>query len=158
MMIAGPKDDAPAEQGKKKAGGKGKPPVEFRFQPGQSGNPAGRPKNAGSSVREWVNQLAEMPLAEVRKVAESETEAPTKIMAAKQIIDACSNATLESGMPIRGQAFDRICDRTDGKPKQSIDHTSDGKPMLAAVLNDPESIELAHRLAERFPQDAGRNS
>jgi hypothetical protein len=34
------------------------PPVDRRWKPGQSGNPAGRPKNAGATKKEWLNTFA----------------------------------------------------------------------------------------------------
>lgn len=64
---APPRRRLPAEQG---AGarevGPGKPPPEHRFKPGESGNPKGRPPNAGATLREWVNQLAADELTEVQ--------------------------------------------------------------------------------------------
>jgi hypothetical protein len=36
--------------------GRGKPPAETRFKPGQSGNPKGRPK--GASLRDIVQRIA----------------------------------------------------------------------------------------------------
>jgi hypothetical protein len=47
------------------------PPAEHQFPPGVSGNPKGRPPNAGSTMREWVNQLvaAQSTEADLRKLA-----------------------------------------------------------------------------------------
>jgi hypothetical protein len=105
------------------------PPKHSRFKPGQSGNPAGRPP-AGLSIREWYNTMAEWTVSDITAVLEDGDAPASKIIAAKQVLDACSNVVLESGMPIRGQATDRICDRTHGKPKQAVELTgADGGPV-----------------------------
>jgi hypothetical protein len=40
--------------------GYGRPPIDTRFKPGQSGNPAGRPKRSPSFRTELLEELAEM--------------------------------------------------------------------------------------------------
>jgi len=111
------------------------PPAEHQFKPGQSGNPGGPPKNAGQSFQQHLNALAEVTEAELIIISGNADAPAVKRMAAKQLLDALSDERLESGMPIRGQAADRICDRTYGKPTQAVqvDHTTGGKPIKAFV-------------------------
>lgn len=64
-----------------------KPPVEYQFKPGQSGNPAGR-KKAGAYIREWLNVFAEQELTEdqLRKIARSKSQPCTKRAAAERAL------------------------------------------------------------------------
>lgn len=120
---------SPADQAKAASPINGQvPPVEHRFAPGQSGNPAGRP-TAGASVREHLNRMAEMSIEDIQaEFASSKTSAAAKI-AARTWLDAMSPDRNSSGSPIAGGEFDRICDRTLGKPVQAMDMTSDGKSL-----------------------------
>jgi hypothetical protein len=68
------------------------------------------------SVREWINVMANWPLREIKSVLGDDEQPPTKIMAARALVDAASNDRNASGMPIAGQDFDRIMDQTIGKP------------------------------------------
>jgi hypothetical protein len=75
-----------------------------RFKKGETGNPSGRPKltKLTEALRE---QLAEeMPSAPERTVAE-----------------AIARALIREAMSGNVQAAREIADRTEGKPKQSID-------------------------------------
>jgi tRNA U55 pseudouridine synthase TruB len=58
------------------------PPPEYRWKPGQSGNPKGR-TTAGATIREWVNSIALDDLTEshVRAIARNR-EAPWTMRAA----------------------------------------------------------------------------
>lgn len=86
------------------------PPAEHQFPPGVSGNPAGRPKNAGSSILEWVNALAESTMAQVKQALDDETAPMAKRIAAGRVLCAVAE----------GEDFDRLCDRTLGKPVQGV--------------------------------------
>src|SRR5690242_5823000 len=61
----------PAQQGKKRPRGNGNPPAAYRFKPGQSGNPAGRPA-AGAAVKEWLNIMQDWTRVQLQAVMEDE--------------------------------------------------------------------------------------
>lgn len=80
-----------------------------QFKPGESGNPAGRPKNIGASVREWLNTMGKWTDAEVKAIIDSEGATREQKIAAHRV------------MSNEGFDFDRIMDRTEGKPHQYVD-------------------------------------
>lgn len=92
------------------------------FKPGTSGNPAGR-KTAGAYIREWFNAMVGWKHEKVKKVLDDDKAPMGKRIAARQMLDAMEDGT----------AIDRICDRTEGKPKQHIDQTIDGNIQLTAA-------------------------
>jgi hypothetical protein len=187
----------PAEQGKPKPTWGGTPPVEHRFQPGRSGNPAGRPKNAGQSLVEVTNSLAadeSMTVQRLREIARDPKSHPIKAAAAKQLLQMSMHATLAdfeeiddgkslkelemAGVPVEllrkrkkteksftdrdgqtettvtyelelhplevaGNAYDRVSDRTTGKPKQAVELTgADGGPVQSIDLTKVTTEEL----------------
>jgi hypothetical protein len=103
------------------------PPPEHRWQPGQSGNPEGRPA-AGAAVKEWWNEMADWTQAEVKAALDDPTSSLAKKAAARAWLDACSADRSSSGAPIAGTDLDRIIDHTAGKPTQHHDHTTAGQP------------------------------
>lgn len=91
-----------------------------RWKPGQSGNPAGR-KSAGASVAEWYNALADAGDEEIARIARDKTAPVAKRAAARQWLQAISDRTTKVGLPLDGEALDRIADRTVGKPTQAVE-------------------------------------
>ena len=89
-----------------------------KWKPGQSGNPAGRPKSGGLSIKERVNELLAKPdltLPALQALIEDKTAHPLDIAAATWIVGLCDSDRL---------AFDRLTgliDYTDGRPKASIE-------------------------------------
>ena len=90
------------------------PPQKARpahlFKPGQSGNPGGQPK----------------AYAEVRKLLDSGV-----LAAAQTMLDLAANA---DDPKVRIAAARDILDRTLGKAKESIEHSTDANGVLAAVI------------------------
>ena len=109
------------------------PPVEHRFKPGQSGNPAGRAGSAGSSVREWINAMAEWTVAELQAVKDDPKATAAKRTAARLWMEATSDDANTAGNPIAGAAFDRIMDRTEGRPKQAVS-LSNAEPITGVTF------------------------
>jgi hypothetical protein len=95
------------------------PPAEFRWPPGQSGNVQGRP-SAGATIEEWYNTLQHATLAELKELVEDGDTPAAKAAAARAWIDARSMQRSKSGYPIAGPEVDRIADRTQGKPTQTV--------------------------------------
>jgi hypothetical protein len=97
------------------------PPQEYRWKPGQSGNPSGRPKAAGSSIREWLNIMADWTTNDLQEVLDDPNASSAKATAARMWRDARSVERTKSGIPIAGPEAERICDQTAGKPKQALE-------------------------------------
>ena len=91
------------------------------FKPGQSGTPKGRPASAGATIKEWLNTLGEKQESDVRAVMKDESQPIAKRIAANMIMQAL----------VDGDAFDRVMDRTEGKPRQAVEHS--GELLAGAV-------------------------
>lgn len=94
------------------------------WQPGQSGNPAGRPKSV---------TLSEAIRAELAKHCEYDSDDRTWAeVVASRLVKVAAGHTLEQSTP----AAREISDRTEGKARQPIDldPTVEAKQLLAALL------------------------
>lgn len=181
------KKKIPAKQGR---GRGGVPPVEHRFKPGESGNPKGRPPNAGATLREWVNLLAggDATEDELRRMARDKRLPWTKRAACERILrtleagDLADFAEVVSGQKTlvelkkagvntemvkklkvgkegeveielhdrAGEDFDRICDRTDGRPTQRVDVKHDG-----TLRTNADGQAAADQILDRVAQRLG---
>jgi hypothetical protein len=110
------------------------------WKPGQSGNPAGRP-SFGLSLREWWNQMQGWDEDRLKEVREDESRPAVQRIAARQMILAMTGKSEK----FAGEAIDRIADRTEGKPKQSVDVTHDGSIRTIAE-GETEANSLLARL------------
>lgn len=96
----------PDKQGKiKEAVGKGKPPKSTRWKPGQSGNPRGRPKSV------TLSEALRLELAKANPEGDGE-ETFAETIASVLVKSAATGNIL---------AAKEIADRTEGKPKASVD-------------------------------------
>ena len=121
------------------------------FRPGESGNPAGRP-NAGASVIDWLNVMAEWTRADLRTVVGDDTLPANKLAAARLWLDASSTDRTSAGLPIATSALSELMDRLDGKPRQAVQVTSDttirrDNADAEAMLADPDIAEQFRSLA-----------
>lgn len=81
------------------------------FKPGQSGNPAGRPKNLGSSVTEWRNIMGEWTREQIEHVVARGKAPSAKVVAATEILKAMDGDLA---------AIRQCCEFTNGKARQQI--------------------------------------
>ena len=70
---------------------------------------------------------------ELEKTANSKTAPAGEVIAAGRVLAAMSQAISKSGVPIAGPEFDRVLDRTIGKPQQHV---------TVAHGETPEMMEL----------------
>jgi hypothetical protein len=98
----------PDKQGKiKEKVGRGSPPKSTRWKPGQSGNPAGRPKSI------TLSEALRLELAKASPEGDGEQTYAEAIAAI-----LCQTAATGNIL-----AAKEIADRTEGKPKQAVDMT-----------------------------------
>lgn len=113
-----------------------------RFQPGASGNPNGRPKLTALSEALRAELAAEMPGADEQTYAEA---------IARALIAAALNGDVAAAR--------EIADRTEGKPKQSLDvdmAVMDWREMARRHgLSEDDVISEARRLIAESAVDAG---
>lgn len=120
------------------------PPLESRWQPGQSGNPAGR-RNFGATVGEWYNAMAEYSEIELNRVIADKSAPRAKIVAARAV-----KAATTGDLPF----IIEVCDRTDGssvkRTAHTETHTLDPALMLdfAKLLLDLGAKSLPAELAQ----------
>lgn len=116
-------------------------PNAKKFLPGQSGNPDGRPpkllRNVNDELRakgfepvkpsqiaEAFETLLNLPIEEIQ-ILEAKPDIPYFL----RII--CKRLT--SG-ETDVEALDKLLDRAIGKPKQAVDHTTNGKEIKAEIV------------------------
>jgi hypothetical protein len=121
----------PAKQAFAAGNGGVVPPPEHRWKPGQSGNPAGRPR-CGAVVRDWLNIFAaqEATATDLEAIVADPSAPVTKVAAARAML----RATTEKGLP----DFVAIVEQTDGKPIAPVTGTIE----LAAIDNRREIFDV----------------
>ena len=105
------------------------------------------PQNAGSSVIEWYNTLANqkgIDDAALAAIASDEMLPRTKRMAAKSLMRTLNDEYAKNGRPFAADDLDRVLDRCHGKPVQRV-------AVARVDVRDPEQVrsELMAILAER---------
>lgn len=125
-------------------------------------NPNGRPRSpAGATLREWLNVLIEKPERDLREIINDEDAPAAKVIAARRVLNAMLDSSTwkevkdkdsdASEMYRTGDTpgpaldFDRIFDRTVGKPAQQVNV----KGEMSHTILDPEQQERAKRIIER---------
>jgi len=98
------------------------PPKEHRFKKGQSGNPKGRPKKLPE-----IDKL----LADV--LGEEDEGGTAALTILKKLRQKASAGNL--------RAAEILLDRAYGKPRQSIDHTTDNQPLPAPQIIAPSQSD-----------------
>ena len=116
------------------------------FQPGESGNPNGRPK--GKSFKTILNELLDMEASEadlsdeeIKKLFPSGKVTNREIFMTRMLLRAKSDPDSKSA--------ERLLNRVDGLPKQSIDHTTAGESLNQQIIINPvASVQLSKTEAE----------
>lgn len=104
-------------------------------KPGDVLNPKGRPRNpAGASVREWINELQEKTEKELEKIASDEKAKANKRVAARLWLGALKDGWTKKGTRLAAADFDRIMDRTQGKPAQQVNMQHSGELNIKRVV------------------------
>ncbi len=122
------------------------------WQPGQSGNRAGRP-NTGGSLIEYIHELgsesepgiAKYPLEELEAIGADHRVSHTKAIAAQLLFLARTPGFHEkSGKPYCAMLVELILDRTVGKPVQSVHvHKTETRPPAAIGSDLAEVVSKA---------------
>ena len=144
------------------------------WQPGQSGNRAGRP-NTGGSLIEYIHELgsesepgiAKYPLEELEAISADHRCSHTKAMAAQLLFLARTPGFHEkSGKPYCAMLIEMLLDRKVGKPPQTLHVTRTETRVPAAIgvdvdaalgrmlVNDPAMLGRA--MASIPPEDRAR--
>ena len=124
------------------------------WQPGQSGNPNGR-KTLGACLNECVNSMRGKTYTEVQRIAKDKDEPIERRGAAKRVMGLLKDG-YHGHIPLAGNDFDRIMDRTVGKPVQSllVQHSqSDDADALTEQIRQmlARDPELCRVLGEQAP-------
>lgn len=116
--------------------GYGKPPKEHRFKPGQSGNPAGRPKGSKNKPTQGhAGQLAKLILSEAeREIGVKENGEAVRMPVAKAVMRALA-ANAVKGVARSQQTFFEVT-------RQAAEHTDAAHyRLLETVINYKEGWE-----------------
>lgn len=126
----------------RKAGGKFAPGNPHGFKPGQSGNPAGRPKSV---------TLSEAIRLELAKADPGNPDATRAEKIAEVLVTAATAGDI--------QAAKEIADRTEGRPRQAVDVDMNLRDWRALAsrhgLKESDVIEHARRLIESAATPSG---
>src|SRR5258706_16106157 len=95
------------------------------WKPGQSGNPAGKPKGIPNAATRYQRQLN--MVEHVKKPVSGEIEDFT----VAEILDMQQMKKAREG---ESRAYKEVMDRLEGTPRQSVDMTSNGTPIVFSEL------------------------
>ena len=123
------------------------------WQPGQSGNPAGRARG-GAYISECLNALLIVDedgrprhtKSDLERIVTDDDAAPAMVIAARRILSAMKDGKLPRGGadPEPGRDFDRIADRTEGKPTVTIKHEAPPQRTPDEIMAQIREFEAAH--------------
>ncbi len=106
------------------------------FEPGESGNPGGRPKSA-KEWREAIRLAVNRPLEDFERLDAHPPAQP-------KVIDALAASLVKKGLSGDVHAIREIADRLDGKATQAVEHMGDGG---GPVEVKPSPTEAARAIA-----------
>ena len=131
-----------------------------RFRKGHDPRRRVGARSAGATIREWWNILCEEDEDgralydddELRRIADDPKESHPKRFAAKEILQAQEEGLTKFGKRLGSDSLDRIMDRTEGKPVQTLHVEKEETPSLDETENNlvryfrehPEALENPH--------------
>lgn len=95
------------------------PPKEYQFKPGQSGNPGGKTK--GKSTSALLRELLD-------EIPKGQTMSRKEALARVMLILGIQERNIKM--------IEQILDRTEGKPKQSVELEHKGEPLPIEIIHD----------------------
>ena len=105
-----------------------------KFKPGQSGNPAGRPKGVPNTKTRLQRILNLIEQHKNPVTGEMEAFTVAELLDMQQIIKARKGDT---------RAYQILLERLEGRPSQSVDLTTNGKDLPTPILNGIEGINVS---------------
>lgn len=93
-------------------------------------------------MMEWLGVMNEWTKRQLEAVVNDVDAPASKVSAARVWLDAMSKERTSSGSPIAGPEFDRILDRTIGKPAQAVDVTSKGESIYLKDIRGVSTDDL----------------
>ncbi len=126
----------PDKQGKNRGVGYGSPPLESRFRPGRSGNPAGRPRR--KSLGERISTLLARTELDGRALPEGMC-----------VADLLAEAIVKEALKGKFAFAKEILGRTEGKVADRIAEPDGGPLMDLSVLSN-EELDALGRIMEKL--------
>lgn len=107
-----------------RAGSGGRPPQQYQFKPGQSGNPGGRPRGFSRYIRQQTKDGTEL------------VDLMVKVLRGEPVNGQRRKPTLRDRM----DAATWLADRGFGKPSQPLEVETDSRPPFIIALREPLRI------------------
>jgi len=114
------------------------------YQPGQSGNPGGRPKGVVYPA-EHMRGMTGMTVEEIQRIKDDPQEPASRRIAAGMYLDAFHGDTARA----RKDATAELCDRTSGRPCQSLEVIAEKPEKSVEELLD--DLKRRHGLMQASP-------
>lgn len=121
------------------------------FKKGESGNPKGRPKKEKcfSDIARQLLSAKKLNIEYTFPKDGKEVTARVSITSDKTIYHGLCAALVREGMGGNVQAIKELIDRTEGKAKEFIDHTTKGEPIAGNDYTDEELAAFALVLRDK---------
>ena len=116
------------------------------FKPGQSGNPKGRPKKEKcfSDIARQMLSAKKMDITYLFPKDGKEVTAHVSIISDKTIYHGMCAALVREALGGNVQAAKELIDRTEGRAREFIDHTTNGESVsFAEQYTDEEKAAIA---------------
>lgn len=112
------------------------PPIDTRFQPGESGNPSGKPKGT-HSVRVALKRKLRRGWQDD---PDSEDDGEKVGKWARQLAEDLAQA-IDDGDADKVRSIATLMDQTDGKPQERVEHSGEIKRVSINLEARPPEIE-----------------